>query len=85
MKPVKCPNNHYYDSEKYSECPHCAKEGLLNIHKSVKVEEPVKESRESEKKHFSLFKRNNKNKEENTKISLIPKVRFLHLQILKLM
>ena len=37
MKPVKCPNNHYYDSEKYSECPHCAKEGLLNIHKSVKV------------------------------------------------
>ncbi len=67
MKPVKCPNNHYYDSEKYSECPHCAKEGLLNIYKSVKVEEPVKESRESEKKHFSLFKRNNKNREENTK------------------
>lgn len=23
MKPVKCPNGHYYDAEKYSACPHC--------------------------------------------------------------
>lgn len=25
MKLVKCSNNHYYDGDKYSECPHCAR------------------------------------------------------------
>lgn len=25
MKPVKCPNDHFYDAERFSECPHCKK------------------------------------------------------------
>ena len=27
MKPIKCDNNHFYDADKYDECPHCEKMG----------------------------------------------------------
>ena len=36
MKLVKCQKNHYYDAEKYADCPHCAK---------VAGTEPVKSER----------------------------------------
>ncbi len=26
--PVQCPNGHFYDSERYSTCPHCANAGM---------------------------------------------------------
>lgn len=28
MNLQKCPNNHFYDAEKYDECPHCKKAGM---------------------------------------------------------
>lgn len=31
MAVVKCANSHYYDNEKYKECPHCASAGLFQV------------------------------------------------------
>ncbi|MCM1361615.1 MAG: hypothetical protein NC235_06905, partial [Clostridiales bacterium] len=37
MKMVKCPERHYYDSEKYKSCPLCAKAETSKKIKAVKV------------------------------------------------
>ena len=29
VRKVRCENGHWYDAEKYQECPHCAKEGKI--------------------------------------------------------
>ena len=29
VRKVRCENGHWYDAEKYQECPHCAREGKL--------------------------------------------------------
>ena len=37
MKMVKCPERHYYDSEKYKSCPLCAKAEMSKKVKAVKI------------------------------------------------
>lgn len=36
MNLIKCPNNHYYDGDKYATCPHCA-----NLGGNAGVTEPI--------------------------------------------
>lgn len=51
MKAVRCQNGHWYDSETYTQCPHCGQPGSGTVHHSQEKEKPGK-------KGFSLFRRN---------------------------
>lgn len=53
MKAVRCPNGHWYDSETYSQCPHCGQSGSTPKKSAPEAEKP-------EKKRFFLFKKEKK-------------------------
>jgi len=51
MNPVKCPNNHYYDADRYDSCPHCSSQAPQATNKA-----PAEEKK-AEKKLFSRKKK----------------------------
>ena len=44
MKPIQCPNKHFYDGEMYSQCPHCKKNGINSLNSAERFT-PVSEER----------------------------------------
>lgn len=59
MRPVECPNKHFYDADRFSECPHCKENSVTE----VAVQTEVKSN--ERKKHHFLFGRKNKKDKEN--------------------
>ena len=71
MKLTKCPNNHYYDADKYKDCPHCKEnatpqlnsnqrnktnKGTENTDIEDKKENKVEDTNEKRSKGHSFFK-----------------------------
>ena len=47
MKVVQCKNGHYYDAEKYDECPMCKKNQEAQEKKGIKTEKKIEEQKQT--------------------------------------
>lgn len=65
MNLQKCPNNHFYDAEKYDECPHCRKAGISTMQPvtSKRQIEPKSMKKEEHKEKRSILDFMKKEKE----------------------
>lgn len=71
MNRALCPNNHYYDADRYASCPHCAKEGK-DVEPEIKPDPITEPILGSWKNKFAKKKERGKNNDQEPRTEKPP-------------